>query len=98
MSLSNEQLSSSVNKKCLNFFSKRYPVVEDQNGLPSLICISEFKRTYSLHLGIERNRIRVLISKDLRDIMFFKPEEAEQIAEFYLSLKYNIFKEIILSL
>jgi hypothetical protein len=98
MSLSNEQLSSFVNKKCLNFFGKRYPVVEDQNGLPSLICISESKRTYSLHLGIGRHDIISIISKDLSKVMFFSTEESKQIAEFYLGLKYNIFKEKILSL
>ena len=98
MTLSTEQLHSFVNKKCLNFFSKRYPVVEDENSLPSLICIKEFKRTYSLHLGIERSHIKSCISKDLRDIMFFSPEEAEQIADFYLGIQYKLFKEKILSL
>ena len=98
MALSTTQLQSFVNKKCLNFFGKRYPVVEDQNGLPSLICISEYKRTYSLHLGIGRHDIISIISKDLSKVMFFSTEESKQIATYYLNLKYNIFKEKILSL
>ncbi len=98
MSFTTQQLINFVNKKGTKFFNKKYPVVIDDMGLPSLIKLTATDKVFGLTQSIDRHYLNKTITKDLIDIMSFSEEESSQISEFYINEKYKEYKESLLSL
>ena len=84
-------------KKSEKFFNNRYPVVKDNEGLPTLMKESE-SRKLSLTLSQTRFMLQKSICKDLQSEMYFGETEAEELSKYYLQLKYEEYKEFIFSL
>tara|TARA_R110000824_G_scaffold113599_5_gene263367 strand:+ start:4622 stop:4912 length:291 start_codon:yes stop_codon:yes gene_type:complete len=83
-------------KKSKRFFDSHYPLIEDENGLPTLIKIEA--KNYSLTHGIDRHDATCVIISDLRSLMGFNKEESIQLGEYYVHLKYSEYKDFILSI
>ena len=84
-------------KKSEKFFNDKYPVVNDQDGLPTLMKESD-KRKLSLTLSQTRFMLQKSISKDLQTEMYFGELESEELSQYYLQLKYKEYKDFIFSL
>ena len=98
MLLTTKQLQNFVSKRGSKFFDKKYPIINDNMGLPSLVKMVSTDRIYGLTLSVDRNNLRRCITRDLKDMLGLTEEESNQISEFYVNEKYGEYKEIILSL
>ena len=98
MLLTTEQLKNFVIKRGSKFFDKKYPVINDEMGLPSLVKMTQKDNVFGLTLSIDRERLRNHISRDLTNMLSLSEEESNQISEFYVNEKYEKYKEEILSL
>ena len=84
-------------KKSEKFFNSRYPVINDMEGLPTLMKESD-TRKLSLTLSQTRFMLQKAISKALQEEMYFGLTEAEELSQYYLKIKYQEYKDFILSL
>lgn len=84
-------------KKSEKFFNDKYPVVNDHDGLPTLMKESD-KRKLSLTLSQTRFMLQKTISKDLQTEMYFGELESKELSKYYLKLKYEEYKDFIFSL
>tara|TARA_R100000322_G_scaffold149279_1_gene106147 strand:- start:125 stop:418 length:294 start_codon:yes stop_codon:yes gene_type:complete len=84
-------------KKSEKFFNSRYPVVNDMEGRPTLMKESD-TRKLSLTLSQTRFMLQKAISRALQEEMYFGLTEAEELSKYYLKIKYQEYKDFILSL
>ena len=79
------------------YFNSRYPVVNDNEGLPTLMKEND-ERKLTLTLSQTRFILQKSISRDLQEIMYFKEDEAEQLSQYYLRVKYKEYCDYIMNL
>jgi hypothetical protein len=87
-------------KKSEKFFNSHYPILHDDNGLLTKLDIENAsgKITYSLIHGVDRHHLICNIAQDLINIMCFESAEANQIAFYYVDLKYKEYCNYIMNL
>jgi hypothetical protein len=83
-------------KKSEKFFNSHYPILEDDNGMPTYTSINNV--SYSLFHSYERHRLTQTITQDLINVMCFEPEEADELASYYTNLKYEEYCNYIMNL
>ena len=83
-------------KKSEKFFISNYPILEDENGMPTKVLTNNV--SYSLIHSYERHRLTQKISLDLIKVMCFGPEEADELASYYANLKYEEYCNYIMNL
>lgn len=83
-------------KKSEKFFISNYPILEDENGMPTQVLTNNV--SYSLIHAYERHRLTQKISLDLIKVMCFGPEEADELASHYTNLKYEEYCDYIMNL
>ena len=83
-------------KKSERFFNSHYPVLEDENGMPTKVLTE--KNKYSLVHAIDRHRLVQAITQDLIKVMYFEVDEATEVALYYVNIKYTQYKDYIMSL
>ncbi len=84
-------------KKSEKFFISNYPILEDENGMPTKV-LTHTNGSYSLIHSYERHRLTQTITQDLIKVMCFEPEEADELASYYTNLKYEEYCEYIMNL
>ncbi len=84
-------------KKSEKFFISNYPILEDENGMPTKV-LTHTNGSYSLIHSYERHRLTQTITQDLIKVMCFEPEEASEIAQYYTNLKYEEYCDYIMTL
>ena len=83
-------------KKAERFFISNYPILEDENGMPTQVLTNNV--SYSLIHSYERHRLTQTITQDLIDVMCFEPQEADELASYYADLKYKEYCDYIMNL
>ncbi len=83
-------------KKAERFFNSHYPILEDENGMPTKVSTNNV--SYSLIHSYERHRLTQTITQDLIKVMCFEPEEADELASYYTNLKYEEYCNYIMNL
>ena len=85
-------------KKSEKFFNSHYPILHDDNGLRTkVVGNGSGKITYSFIHAIDRHRLVGTITQDLIKIMCFDSEEANQLAFYYVDLKYKEYCNYIMN-
>ena len=88
-------------KKSEKFFNSHYPILHHDNGLLTKLVGNEGcsgKITYSLIHAIDRHRLIGTITQDLIKIMCFESEEANELAFYYVDLKYKEYCDYMMNL
>ena len=93
--LTSQQLENFF-KKAERFFISNYPILEDENGMPTKVLTNNV--SYSLIHSYERHRLTQTITQDLIKVMCFEPEEADELASYYTNLKYEEYCNYIMNL
>jgi hypothetical protein len=93
--LTSQQLENFF-KKAERFFISNYPILEDENGMPTKVLTE--KTSYSLIHAVDRMYLTQNITEDLIKIMCFDPEEASELASYYANLKYEEYCNYIMNL
>ena len=93
--LTSQQLENFF-KKAERFFISNYPIVKDENGMPTKVITNNV--SYSLIHSYERHRLTQTITQDLINVMCFEPEEADELASYYANLKYEEYCDYIMNL
>ena len=83
-------------KKAERFFISNYPIIEDENGMPTQVLTNNV--SYSLIHSYERHRLTQTLTQDLIKVMCFEPEEADELASYYTNLKYEEYCNYIMNL
>ena len=83
-------------QKAERFFTSHYPILLDVNEMPTKVLTE--KNTYSLIHAIDRHRLTQTITQDLIKVMCFEPEEAAELAFYYVNLKYQQYSNYIMNL
>ena len=83
-------------KKAERFFISNYPILEDENGMPTKVLTE--KTSYSLIHAVDRMYLTQNITEDLIKVMCFEPEEASELASYYADLKYKEYCNYIMNL
>ena len=83
-------------KKAERFFISNYPILEDENGMPTKVLAHNV--SYSLIHSYERHRLTQTITQDLIKVMCFEPAEADELASYYADLKYKEYCNYIMNL
>jgi hypothetical protein len=83
-------------KKSEKFFISNYPILEDENGMPTKVLTNNV--SYSLIHAVDRMYLTQNITEDLIKTMCFEPEEASELAEYYANLKYEEYCNYIMNL
>lgn len=84
-------------KKSEKFFISNYPILEDENGMPTQVLTNNVAY-YSLIHSYERHRLTQTITQDLIKVMCFEPEEAYELALYYTNLKYEEYCDYVMNL
>ena len=83
-------------KKSEKFFISNYPILEDENGMPTKVLTNNV--SYSLIQSYDRHRLTQTITQDLIKVMCFEPEEADELSSYYTNLKYEEYCDYIMNL
>ena len=83
-------------KKSEKFFISNYPILEDENGMPTQVLTNNV--SYSLIHAYERHRLTQTISQDLIKVMCFEPQEASELASSYTNLMNEDYCDYIRNL
>jgi len=83
-------------KKSEKFFNSHYPILNDTNGMLTKVLTE--KTSYSLVHAIDRHHLTGDITQDLIKIMCFEREEAQELAFYYVDLKYKEYCNYIMNL
>ena len=96
MGVYSQQQLENFFKKSEKFFNSHYLILDEAEGMLTKVLTE--KMSYSLVHSIDRHHLICEITQDLIKIMCFESEEANQIAFYYVDLKYKEYCDYMMNL